>query len=159
MIHVYTDGACRGNGKADAVGSFAFVIIQAGRIVKEDSKAERNVTNNIMELKGCIMALEYCRQHYTSETIKVHCDSQYVVKGVNEWSRGWIKNNWQRWNDGLFEPVKNAELWKLLLSLIKRFMGGVQFEWVRGHNNNLFNERCDLLCNQALDTLQHKTTV
>jgi ribonuclease HI len=50
--------------------------------------------------------------------------------------------------------VKNQDLWKDLDGFKQRM--ALTFTWVRGHNGDIFNERCDLLCRQALDTLQRR---
>lgn len=56
-IVIHCDGGCRGNGKAENVGGWGVVLEFDGRR-KELRGAERNTTNQRMELTACIKALE-----------------------------------------------------------------------------------------------------
>ena len=51
------------------------------------------------------------------------------------------------------EPAKNPDLWEKLLKLCGK--RDVRFQWVKGHDGNEGNERCDELANKAAlgDTL------
>ena len=105
----YTDGACSGNPGPGGWG----VLLQAfsdGRGVKERelSNGERLTTNNKMELRAAIAALEILDR--TSE-ITIITDSKYVMNGIQTWLAGWKKNNWKTASK---KPVKNEELWKRL---------------------------------------------
>ena len=40
---------------------------------------------------------------------------------------------------------QNIDLWKKFIPLYKKF--DVKFEWVKGHDGNIENERCDELAN------------
>ena len=46
-----------------------------------------------MELTAAIKALERIRRDETAH-IKVRSDSEYLVKGMNEWLTGWKARNW-----------------------------------------------------------------
>lgn len=148
IIRVYCDGACRNNGDNGALGAYAFVIDYGCRKSTE-AKAILNTTNNKMELTAAIKALialslvDYGKQN----KIEVYTDSQYVVKGVNEWSIKWIAND--------FHKVKNADLWKTLLSLIKTFKD-ISFNWVKGHSDNIGNIEVDSLCNAVMDNWENE---
>ena len=140
-VEIYTDGCCKGN---PGPGGYGCIIIRDGQ-VKEMSGASRETTNNIMELTGAVVALqelsEPCEVELTS-------DSQYLVKGMNEWVVGWIKKGWLTAGR---QPVKNRELWEELYRLSRKHR--VSWKWVRGHTGHPENERCDLLANQALTQL------
>lgn len=102
MITIYTDGACRGNQKAENLGAWAYHMScpEEGR-VKEDCGAEPNTTNNKMELQAVINALRVLKEPAKLHQIKVFSDSQYVISGINEWCSGWMNKGWK--------DVKNAE--------------------------------------------------
>jgi ribonuclease HI len=140
-IHVYTDGACRGNPGPGGWG----VVCQSGSIEKCFSGAERNTTNNRMELMAAIMAIKSLKE--PSEVI-LTTDSQYVRKGITEWIRNWKKNGWKTASK---KPVKNADLWRELDSESARHQ--VQWEWVRGHTGHPENEKADMLATDAIDGL------
>ncbi len=88
FVEIFADGACSGNPGAGGYGA----IMRSGEKEKELSGCEEMTTNNRMELLGVISALEMlmrpCR-------VKVVTDSNYVVKGMREWVRVWMRNNWK----------------------------------------------------------------
>ncbi len=133
-VVIYTDGGC---SKNPGPGGYGVVLLQGGRRT-ELSGGYARTTNNRMELAGCIKGLEALEQQCS---VTVYSDSQYVVNGmVKGWARRWKKNNWMRNED---EPAENSDLWSQLLDLCEKH--DVQFQWVRGHNGNRENERCDRL--------------
>lgn len=137
-IHIYSDGACKGNPGAGGWGA----LLVSGGHRKEISGGEANTTNNRMEMTAVIRALESLKR---PSTVEVHTDSQYVQKGVSEWMAGWKRRNW-RTADG--KPVKNQDLWLRLdaLSQVHR----IEWKWVRGHAGHPENERADALANQGV---------
>ena len=141
-VTIYTDGGVRGNGSAEAIGAYGAVLI-CGHHKKEIKEAFKCVTNNQMELKGAIEALKLLK--FPCE-VDLYTDSNYVVRGMNEWIHGWIRKNWIASNK---KPVANKELWQELELLRNKHK--VNFIWVRGHNGNEGNERADQLCNIAMD--------
>ena len=76
-------------------------------------------------------------------------DSQYVMKGINEWMDNWKKRGWKT---AAKEPVKNADLWKLLDEQVNRH--NVTWKWVRGHIGHHGNERADQLANRGVDEVR-----
>ena len=139
-LDIYTDGACSGNpGK----GGWGAVLVYKGA-EKDISGAEKQTTNNRMELMAVIAGLEALNRPCE---VEVYSDSQYVVNAFNkQWVDGWIKKGWKR---GKNEPVKNPDLWKRLLKAKEKHK--VSFHWVKGHDGHPQNERCDLLATSAAD--------
>lgn len=138
-VFVYTDGACRGNPGPGGYG----IVIKSDNTVRKINGSSKHTTNNRMELKAAIEGLRALGQF--SEVILV-TDSKYVVKGMKEWIKGWIKKGWKN-SSG--KPVKNKDLWEELLDASKSHK--VKWEWVQGHSGHTENELCDLLANQAID--------
>ena len=140
----YTDGACSGNPGPGGWG----VLLQAfsnDKVVKERelSSGEKLTTNNKMELRAAIAALEILDR--TSE-ITIITDSKYVMNGIQTWLAGWKKNNWKTASK---KPVKNEELWKRLDLLCGQHK--VNWDWVKGHAGNMGNERVDKLARNAME--------
>jgi ribonuclease HI len=79
-VVIYTDGACRGN---PGPGGWAAVLSYEGR-EKEISGADRDTTNNRMELRAVIEALQALRRPLA---VRLYTDSQYVRRGILEWLR------------------------------------------------------------------------
>lgn len=145
QIEIYTDGACRGNGKENTLGAYGIVFLYKD-VVKEVKKAFRDTTNNIMELTAVIHALSTLKEPCE---VKVYSDSAYVVNAINQkWLENWQKNGWKNSSKA---PVKNRELWEKLLELLK--IHKVDFIKVKGHADNKYNNRCDELANEAMDEL------
>ena len=136
-VKIYTDGGCRGN---PGIGGWGVFIDHDGG--SEYNGFAENTTNNQMELTAAIMGL----LHAPSDVdILLHTDSQYVIKGITEWHKGWIRNNWK---NSKGQPVANRELWNQLISFTSP---RVRWQWVKGHNGHPGNEAVDALCNQAMD--------
>jgi ribonuclease HI len=129
-VHIYTDGACSGNpGK----GGYGVVMIY-GAHRKEMFEGFRLTTNNRMELLSVIVALESLKKEGLD--VIVFSDSKYVVNAFEEnWIYGWQKRGWAK--------VKNVDLWKRLIIAMKKHR--VKFTWVKGHADNVENNRCDEL--------------
>jgi ribonuclease HI len=143
-VIAYTDGACKGN---PGIGGWG-VKLECKDGSSEFFGGEHNTTNNRMELIAAIKAIEKCSNH---STVLIYTDSQYLMKGITEWIKGWKKNGWK---NAKREPVKNIDLWKRLDELC-----GVQkisWRWVRGHNDNPGNERADVLANKGIDQLRSR---
>jgi ribonuclease HI len=140
-IIIYTDGACKGN---PGVGGWGALLV-SGSHTKEIFGGEVLTTNNRMELMAVIEALQSLKQ---ASRVSVYADSQYVLKGINEWLANWKKRNW-RTSDN--KPVKNVDLWQRLDALASQHE--VQWIWVKGHAGHAGNERADELANKGVEQL------
>lgn len=130
MITIYTDGASSGNPGPGGYG----VVMLSGSHRKELSQGFRKTTNNRMELMAVIAGLEALKNK--GEKVTVFSDSKYVVDAVEKgWLFGWVKKN--------FKDKKNPDLWKRFLIIYNQHH--VKFTWIKGHNENPENERCDAL--------------
>ena len=137
IVELFCDGACLGN---PGPGGWAYLLrmtAAGGAREKEGSGAEASTTNNRMELKG---AIEGLRALKAPCKVKLHCDSQYVVKGITEWLASWKRRSWRKADKG---PVLNVELWQELDELLGKHW--VEASWVKGHAGHPENERVDAL--------------
>ena len=137
-VTIYTDGACKGNPGPGGWGAILFY----GDKKKEICGGEPATTNNRMELMGAISALELLNRPCK---VELHTDSQYVMKGIQEWIRGWKARGWKTADKS---PVKNDDLWKRLDAARARH--DVDWRWVKGHAGHPLNERADALANEGL---------
>jgi ribonuclease HI len=136
-IHLYTDGASRGN---PGPGGYGCILI-SGSHRKELSQGYRLTTNNRMELLAVIAGLEAIKKNTLPVT--VFSDSQYVVNSVEKgWLKNWIKTDFKG-------GKKNKDLWSHYFLLAQKFT--IRFEWVKGHSTNPYNNRCDELATAAAD--------
>ncbi len=152
-ITIYTDGACSGNPGS---GGYGVVLIYNNKR-KELSEGFKLTTNNRMEILAVIKGLETLNQPCE---VTLYSDSKYVVDAIEKgWVERWKSNNWKR---NKKEMAVNIDLWKRLLELLA--IHKVKFKWVKGHANNIENERCDELARNSIlsgnlkdDTGYHKS--
>lgn len=88
-------------------------------------------TNNRMELRACIRAFEYVRNHGRSlgvERVQIVTDSRYVSDSFFLAER-WRRNGWRNL-DG--KPVENQDLWKRLLSIRSKVLVRTEVKWMLG---------------------------
>lgn len=138
-ILIYTDGGAINNPGPGGYG----VVILTGTIKKEFQGGYRLTTNNRMELKACIVALQQVQE--SSLKIVLYSDSSYVVNGLSKgWVKKWKKNGWLTADK---KQVLNRDLWQELHLLYDKL--DVDFRWVKGHAGNPLNERCDQLAVQS----------
>lgn len=142
VVEIFTDGACRGN---PGPGGWA-ALLRAGSNEKLISGAERDTTNNRMELMAAIAGLEALTK---SSRIELTTDSQYVRQGITQWIDGWRANGWRTSQK---KPVKNQDLWQRLSDVVQRHQ--VNWHWVKGHSGHPENERVDQAANDAIDLMR-----
>ncbi|OBV29794.1 ribonuclease HI [Helicobacter sp. CLO-3] len=137
QLNIYTDGSSLGNPGA---GGYCAILVYKGveKIVKG---AMPDTTNNRMELLAVIAALRILKEPCE---IKLYTDSQYVAQGINEWLSGWIRKN--------FREVKNPDLWREYIKLSEPHK--IQAKWVKGHNGDMMNEKCDKIARFEAKQLQ-----
>jgi ribonuclease HI len=109
------------------------------------SGGEANTTNNRMELRAVISALEEAERRATGAQVVLYTDSQYVKNGIGSWIASWKRNGWRTADR---KPVKNKELWEELDLVNARVRP--RFEWVKGHVGVEGNERCDAMVQKEI---------
>lgn len=144
QVTIYTDGACSGNPGPGGWGA----VLQYGGAEKEISGSEKDTTNNRMELMAAIEALAALKQ--PCEVI-LYTDSRYVMDGIKGWIHNWKKSGWKTADK---KPVKNADLWQRLDEETRRHK--ITWQWVRGHDGNILNERADGLARKAIVHMKEK---
>ena len=135
-VHIYTDGAAKGNPGNGGYGIVMELVGTPHR--KEFYEGFRLTTNNRMELLAVIVGIEKLKKDNMS--VLVISDSKYVVDSVEKkWIFGWEKKG--------FLNRKNSDLWIRFLKIYRKHK--VDFKWIKGHNNHPQNERCDVLAVHA----------
>jgi ribonuclease HI len=134
---MYTDGAARGNPGPGGYG----VVLLWKNLKRELAAGYRHTTNNRMELLAVIAGLEALKKNNMQVT--VYSDSKYVVDAIE---KGWLRN-WLR--TGFAGGKKNKDLWMRFHQLSQQHQ--LRFVWVKGHADNMFNNRCDELATNAAD--------
>ncbi len=137
-VEIYTDGACSGNPGPGGWGA----ILRFKGVEKELKGGEILTTNNRMEMMAVLVALNTLSRPCA---IDLYTDSQYVMKGVTEWLRGWKARGWKTADK---KPVKNEDLWRALDEATARHR--IAWHWVKGHAGHVENERADQLARDGI---------
>ena len=141
-VEIYTDGACSGN---PGPGGYCAILEFNGK-EKVISGGERNTTNNRMELLAVIVSLKALKEKCH---VKLYSDSAYVCNAINNnWLNTWQVNNWRTANK---KEVLNKDLWDELLNLLS--IHKVEFIKVKGHADNVKNNRCDKIARSEIQKL------
>lgn len=130
-MDIYTDGACHGSTK---VGGIGIVFVKDNKVIHKFNKQFTNTTNNRMEIYAVIYALHAISK--PMDSINIYSDSQYVL--------GCITKNWTR--------KKNSDLWQLFDKVYNKAITlcpNIQFNWIKGHDTNEFNNISDKLAVEA----------
>ena len=142
QIHIYTDGACKGN---PGPGGWGVLLQYKGREL-ELFGGEASTTNNRMELRAVIEGLSALKRR---SNVLLVTDSKYVMQGMQQWLANWKKRGWKTASK---QPVKNQDLWQQLDALVQQH--DVQWQWVAGHTGHPGNERADNLANRGVEEVR-----
>lgn len=138
-IYLYTDGACSGN---PGPGGYAALIINENKKYQIVGY-EPNTTNNRMEMMAVIEGMKEIKE---GSEVRLISDSNYVLKGLEEWVSAWKKRGWKTASN---KPVKNQDLWIELDSIISKYK--VEYIKVKGHSGHKLNERVDALAREQIE--------
>lgn len=143
-ITIHTDGACKGN---PGPGGWAAVLrrYSDGEVIKKCvlHGSEKTTTNNRMEMLAALKGLKRLNANEIAP-ITVISDNQLLVRGMTEWVAAWQSKGWRK-SDG--KEVANKDLWLELLDVCAG--KDVNWQWVRGHNGEPYNEEVDALASRA----------
>ena len=140
MITIYTDGACSGN---PGIGGWGAVILNYTKQPIFINGGEENTTNNRMELTAAIYAILYFKE---KADLEIFTDSKYLKEGIESWINKWKTNGWKTSSN---KPVKNKDLWVKLESILTKH--NIKWNWVKGHANNVYNEKADFLARKYIE--------
>lgn len=154
---IYTDGSCKGNGKSNNAGGYAFIILYPDEnsdklnIKLKYSQGEKNTTNNRMELSAIISAFKHFYFYSTSPCpVELYTDSAYFHNCYTQkWWKNWVKNGWK---NSKKEPVKNKDLWEKLIPYMNNSL--ITFKKVKGHNGDYWNEKVDSMAQAAAEAIE-----
>lgn len=116
MVKIFTDGSTFNNGKKNACGGIGLYIPYLEYELSMPFLLDIP-TNQKTELyaiqKGLEVYLTFCMRKSTltdeEKEIFLYTDSDYCIKSLTQWIKGWKKNGWV---SAKREPVKNLEFIK-----------------------------------------------
>lgn len=128
-IALFTDGS---SYYKDETGGWAWVAIDCYEGLETGSGAVSGTTNNRMEMQAWIEGLNSLAESLGPCHVLVYCDSELVGRGFS----------------GVYARKKNRDLWEPLLEAANRHEY-VEWVWVKGHRNSLYNDMADKLAGEA----------
>ncbi len=138
FVLVHADESCLGNDstKPSPGGNAALIEAPAGDSVArwDFYESAPQTTNNRMALAGAIAALEWIRRQWKHARVRYVSDSEYLIKGMNQWVKDWQARGWRRKGGA----VENLELWQKLVQAAEAH--DVHWAWIEGHAGHAKNE-------------------
>ena len=138
MTGVFTDGSSVPN---PGPGGWGAVYVVDGEVVSEASGSDPDTTNNRMELKALVEAVDLVPD---GKPTTVYSDSNLAVRTINEWAAGWERRGWKRKNG----PVENLDLVKAAY-VAYRSRPELDLVWIKAHVGFTWNEYADELATRA----------
>ena len=150
-IEIYTDGSLKRSGRNMLFGGWAFIASRDDDELYSAAGSEYGTTNQRMELRAICEALEYASSiRRPSEKVIIYSDSAYAINCyLNDWYITWLNNGWYNAKN---EPIANKDLWLKIIPYFDNFW--YEFRKVKGHEGNYWNERVDMLAQEAADGLK-----
>jgi len=140
-IIIYTDGSCLGN---PGPGGWAWLALQKKQDlflnISDNSGGEKYTTNNRMEMKALLKALQFATKKYANNPIKIYSDSNLLVQTINQ---GWKKK-------------ANLDLWEKIDALLPQI--NYRLIWVKAHHKDPYNIKCDKMAQKAAQTIKQKSS-
>lgn len=147
-VEIHCDGACLGNPGPGGWAALLVATRPGKRHEKLVSGGEPLSTNNRMELTA---AIEGIRALKRASEVTLYSDSQYVVRGMNEWIKNWMAKDWKT---AARKPVENVDLWQVLAAVASEHQ--ISWNWVKGHSGHPENERVDQMAREQAELQKGK---
>jgi ribonuclease HI len=172
LFRCYSDAASFNNGHKDPslpmYASCGLVITSDEKILLRASKFFDDKTISYGELKGVLLVLDLLKKRILDKypelekpyKIEIYSDSQFAIKGINEWMPNWIRKtrDWKKdvWYNASGNEVGQYKLFReIKLKYIDNPDYDIKFIHVKGHTNkkdfnSLMNDTCDKLAKAKL---------
>lgn len=169
-FEIYTDG---GYSSVYDAGSWSF-IIKARDISnvknrhsflfgKESGAIQRiDIIHPIIcEIEAVIKSIQYILDNLYDKkiglpikikSIIIKTDSRQISESERLIDR-YKDTGWVSYFKGTRLPNNVIDSWRRLDELHKKLNGLIEYEWVRGHSGNLYNECCDKLCSNQIQKI------
>lgn len=106
-------------------------------------RVEGKATNNTAELMAAVEGIKIALKT-DAKVLRMYLDSEYVRKGLTQWIKKWIKNNWVKADQ---QPVANKDIWIELLAQKELWTSTgriLDMAWVEGHSGDMGNDKADI---------------
>jgi ribonuclease HI len=132
-VNIFTDGSSINNGQKNKyhAGGMGIYIEDTKECISE--KLEGKITNNIAEIKACIIGINNVIKRTPIPHMNIYCDSEYVVHSITICAKNWAKNNLQKYDKFKKEKcdIKNKDLIVELYNLYNKY--SIDFIHTKAH--------------------------
>lgn len=138
---IYVNASALNNQSGCQQGGIGLVVMdENNEVLYEDSIIiNRKIDCAELKLMAFIEGLEYAE-----DGDAIYSDSEYCVRGFNEWLDNWKRKGWRKSDK---KPVANRALWQQVDG--QRSDKYVEVFKVKAHSGNEGNERADALAVKA----------
>ena len=147
-ITVYTDGACKKNGKAGAVAGYG-IYFGENNPRNVSTRLNGKATNNIAELTAVLKTLQLLEKELKAgQRCALYTDSSYAILCCGSYGERCAKKNWP-------EDIPNLLLLKETYHLAEEYKTQLAFVHISAHTgkddvHSVGNSNADRLATQAI---------
>ena len=162
-MHIFTDGACPGNGKRSANAAWGVLLVSDdGYIVLDRLSGPIPVsepqTNQRAELTALLRGVELAEKQFGKlneiKKVQIWSDSEYSINCASVWGPKWRKNGWKKQGG----EIQHLDLIRVLVEKTLALGFKIEYRWLKGHKGGesqhafpwMFNHQVDALDNSAL---------
>lgn len=166
IMHVFTDGACPGNGKRNANAAWGALLVSDNGYVVLDRFSgaiplSESQTNQRAELTALLRGLEVAEKQLlrdlTLKKIQIWSDSQYSINCASVWGPTWKSRGWKKQGG----EIQHLDLIRVLVEKTQALGFKIEYKWLKGHKGGesqyifpwKFNHMVDELANSALRSM------
>lgn len=163
IMHIFTDGACPGNGKRTANAAWGCLLVSDdGYIVLERLSGaiplSETQTNQRAELTALLRGLELAEKQFSRITdlkkVQIWSDSEYSINCASVWGPKWKSKGWTKQGG----EIQHLDLIRVLVEKTLALGFKIEYRWLKGHKGGesqyafpwMFNHQVDALANSAL---------
>jgi ribonuclease HI len=144
LIQIFTDGSYVKKTNYCGYG----VLFPNGEFKNISKKfTHQPLTNQRSELYAIYKAIKVVNKNNNQINIKIYTDSEYSIKSLTIWIKGWKKNNWK---SSTGKDVMNQDIIRKIDDLINSHLGKIEFKHVKSHTGK---KDFDSINNDIVDAL------
>lgn len=132
-LNIFTDASIIKTDYGETIGCSGAICLENNNISKYE--ITRDSTNNIAEITAVLLAVQLAIENRDKfDVVNIWADSQWSIFGLTKWIRSWINNmdNFIMYNSS-GDPVKNQQLFGIIIRLITDSNLRVNFYHIKGH--------------------------
>lgn len=163
IMHVFTDGACPGNGKRNANAAWGCLLVSDDGYIVLDRLSgaiplSEPQTNQRAELTALLRGLELAEKQLNRITdlkkVQIWSDSEYSINCASVWGPKWKSKGWTKQGG----EIQHLDLIRVLVEKTLLLGFKIEYRWLKGHKGGesqyafpwMFNHQVDALANSAL---------